>query len=269
MDNPRSIIYKTIIKTALERYRDGTSPEQEQGILIDSMKRFQAEAKSKGGSAPYNVLILRYFTDTPQSFIQIAARLFCTKRAVFKYLASGVFLLAPHLFGIDGLYIIPPNSENSEHEEKERQYTNAKRLLENYRTLGNHTKEIELPAGMEADPIQIIDSTDGFTLKCDPLSSEAIMQSQQRTLSVLNHIDKALSEYQTSCKEVGTAGMLRRYRIIKAYFLEKEYLSLEQIMEREQVKRRTVYRDIQNGIGQLTCRIYDPQWRPQGKRGGE
>lgn len=269
MENPRSITQKSIIEAALARYREGASPEEEQKILITSMERYQAEIRNKGGNMPYNALVLRYFADNPQSFVQIAVRLFCTKRAVFKYLASGVFYLAPHLLGIEGLYIIPPDNRNSEHEEKGRQYANTKRILENYRTLVEFTKRAGLDAGAEEDPIEIIDGTDDFVLKDEPLNIKTIMQSQQRTLAVLNHIDKAISEFKTSCKEAGKEEAFRRYRVIQTYFLGKGYLPLDKIMEQEQVKRRTVYRDIQNGIGQLTCRIYTPHWQAQDKKGGE
>lgn len=270
MSNARSITQKRIVNAALQRYREGTSTEDERKILTESMKRYREEADKKGKGIPYNALILRYFADNPQTVSQVAARLLCTRRTVFKYLVSGNYFLAPHIFGIDGIYLVAPDDKLEEHEKQRRQFANTKQLLENYRTLRNYIQGIDLEAEPAAgNPIEILEGADGFTLSDDDLNFEMIKQNQQRTKIILDYIDNAVREYRSSCERAGTEDAQRRYRIIKAYFLDKEALPIDQITEREQVKERTVYRDIKKAIGKLACRIYTPRQHDQDKKGGE
>lgn len=270
MSNANNIRRKRIINAALQRYREGASTEDERKILTESMKRYREEADKKGKGIPYNALVLRYFADNPQTFSQVAARLLCTRRTVFKYLVSGNYFLAPHIFGIDGIYLVAPDDKLEEHEKQRRQFANTKQLLENYRTLRNYIQGINLELGPAAgNPIEILEGADGFTLSDDGLNFEMIKQNQQRTRIILDYIDNAVREYRSSCERAGTEDAQRRYRIIKAYFLDKEALPINQITEREQVKERTVYRDIKKAIGKLACRIYTPRQHDQDEKGGE
>ena len=270
MSNAKSTERERIVNAALQRYKEGTSTEEEREILTRSMKRYRAEAGKKGKRIPYNALVLRYFADNPQTFSQAAARLLCTQRTVFKYLVSGNYFLAPHIFGIDGIYIVAPDDKLEEHEKQRRQFKNTKQLLANYQTLRNYIQEIDFEAEPTADSsIEILEGADGFTLADDDLSFEMIKQNQQRTKIILDYIDNAVREYRSSCERAGTEDAQRRYRIIKAYFLDKEALPINQITEREQVKERTVYRDIKKAIGKLACRIYTPRQHDQDEKGGE
>ncbi len=270
MSNAKNVRRKRIINAALQRYSEGASTAEEREILIESMRRYREEADKKGKGIPYNALILRYFADNPQTFSQVAARLLCTRRTVFKYLVSGNYFLAPHIFGIDGIYLVAPDDKLEEHEKQRRQFANTKQLLENYRTLRNYIQGIDLEALPAAGtPIDILEGADGFTLSDDGLNVEMIKQNQQRTRIILDYIDNAVREYRSSCERAGTEDAQRRYRIIKAYFLDKEALPINQITEREQVKERTVYRDIKKAIGKLACRIYTPRQHDQEEKGGE
>ena len=270
MSNAKNVRRKRIVNAALQRFREGTSTEAERKILTESMKRYREEADKKGKGIPYNALILRYFADNPQTFSQVAARLLCTRRTVFKYLVSGNYFLAPHIFGIDGIYLVAPDDKLEEHEKQRRQFANTKQLLENYRTLRNCIHKVDLEAEPAAgNPLEILEGADGFTLSDDELSFEMIRQNQQRTKIILDYIDNAVREYHSSCERAGTEEAQRRYRIIKAYFLDKETHSINQITEREQVKERTVYGDIKKAIGKLACRIYTPRQHVQDEKGGE
>jgi len=270
MSNAKSKERKKIIKAALQRYSEGMSTEEEREILIEAMRRYREEAKKRGKGIPYNALILRYFADNPQTFSQIAARLLCTRRTVFKYLITGYYFLAPHIFGIDGVYLVAPDDRLKEHDKQRRNYANTKQLLENYRILRSYIQEIDLEVEPEAwNPLEILEGSDGFTLSDNKLSFEMIKQNQLRTKIILDYIDNAVWEYRSSCERAGTEDAQRRYRIFMAYFLDKEALPIDQIMEREQVKQRTVYRDIKKAIGKLACRIYTPRQHDQAERGGE
>jgi hypothetical protein len=270
MSNTKSKEREKIIKAALQRYSEGMSTEEEREILIESMKRYREEAKKRGRGIPYNALILRYFVDNPQTFSQVAARLLCTRRTVFKYLVSGYYFLAPHIFGIDGIYLVAPDDKPEEHDKQRRNYANTKQLLENYRTLRSYIQGNNIDVGPETrNPLEILEGSDGFTLSDDILSFEMIKQHQQRTKIILDYIDNAVLEYRSSCERAGTEDAQRRYRIFMAYYLDKEALPIDQIMEREHVKQRTVYRDIKKAIGKLACRIYTPRQHDQEKRGGE
>jgi DNA invertase Pin-like site-specific DNA recombinase len=90
-----------------------------------------------------------------------------------------------------------------------------------------------------------------------------IKQHQQRTKIILDYIDNVIRVYHSSCEKAATEEARRRYRIFRAYFLDKEALPIDQIMEREHIKQRTVYRDIKKAIGKLACRIYTPRQHDQ------
>ncbi|MGI6251750.1 MAG: hypothetical protein ACOYKD_10430 [Anaerolineaceae bacterium] len=270
MGNKKIEQREKVVNTALKRYKEGLSNEEERKILIEAMKRYRDEVDKSGKGIYYNALVLGYFADEPQTISQMAARLLCTRRTVFKYLASGKQSLSPHIFGIGGIDLGAQDEMSDETEERKRQYKNTKQLLENYRTFKKFTQGIDLEAlPTDHTPSEILEEADSFILPDSELTPEIIRQSQARTGCILDYIDNVIREYRSGCGRAGTEDKRRRYRIIAAYYFDPEALSIEQLMEREQLKERAVYKDIQKATGQLAGRIYSPRQHDPSKKGGE
>jgi len=138
----------------------------------------------------------------------------------------------------------------------DRRLRNTRLLLKNYRSFRNYAKNAVYKASqLKENAVDILDGLDEYSFD-DSLYIESIKKSQQRTLIILNHIDEMLRYYKIDCEQSGKDEELRRYRIIVAYYINKQRKSAEQIAEDEHIERRTLYKDINMALKPLSALIF-------------
>lgn len=138
----------------------------------------------------------------------------------------------------------------------DRRLRNTRLLLKNYRSFRNYSNNAVYKASQaKENAVDILDGLDDYSFD-DSLYIESIKKSQQRTLIILNHIDEMMRYYRIDCEQSGKEEEARRYRIIKAYYLEDDRKSAEEIAASEHIERRTLYKDITISLKQLSALIF-------------
>lgn len=149
----------------------------------------------------------------------------------------------------------------------DRRLHNTRLLLKNYRRFRAHVDE-GVSSGKKAasdkktggkrsaeNAINILDNLDEFSYN-DNLYIESIKRSQERTAIILCHIDKMMEYYRIDCDLNGTDEDVRRYKVVTASYIEEPKMSPQEIAETFGIERRTIYRDINIALRQLTALIF-------------
>lgn len=137
----------------------------------------------------------------------------------------------------------------------DRRLRNTKLLLENYSLLRDHCVNAIYDKSRDIETFRVVDVLDELE-RCDDkdLYIESIKKSTVRTRIILKHIDEMLSLYKTFCSQSKQTEDQRRYRIFDAYYFEGA--TIEEIIQREAVAERTVYRDMEVAREKLSALIF-------------
>ena len=161
-----------------------------------------------------------------------------------------------------GMDYIETQSQKAKKERRDRRLHNTRLLLKNYRWLKVHAdgaistgKQARAATEERRSAAEILDDLDGIRYN-DGLYIESIKKSQQRTAIIIAHIDKMLDYYKIDCENGGRPDELRRYRIVRALYIDPERKNAADVAEEENIERRTVYKDVNIAIGVLTTLIF-------------
>ena len=141
-----------------------------------------------------------------------------------------------------------------------RRLHNTRLLLKNYRSLKRHALSAVYTGSranetIRENAIDILDSLD-YEMVDDHLYIESIKRSQQRTRIIIEHIDEMLRYWCIDCQESGKPENMRRYRIVYDTYIREEYTAAEELAERENIEKRTVYKDIGAAMRPLSALIF-------------
>ena len=115
-------------------------------------------------------------------------------------------------------------------------------LLKNYRLFKKHTENAVYQAEqLDESVYDILELMERRTPK-DFVSS--IKNSVARTATILGHVDAMLVIYHAYCELSGKAEDLRRWRVVKALYIDEKPLTAEELANREFVSTRTIDRDV-------------------------
>lgn len=138
----------------------------------------------------------------------------------------------------------------------DRRLHNTRLLLKNYRSLKHYAEgAVYKAAQVKENAVDILDGLDDYVFD-DGMYIESIKKSQQRTYIIIKHIDEMLHYYRIECEQSGKDEEMRRYRIIMAYYITDEKMSVDEIAESEYIERRAVYRDIKAAMKPLSALIF-------------
>ena len=144
-------------------------------------------------------------------------------------------------------------------ESLDRRYHNTKLLLKNYKYLNEHFKSAvfnseQLIEGDESFyeimEIMSIQSGDGRVYV------DSIKESAHKTRIIMTHVNRMLEAYKAICENSPREEERRHYRILKALYLDDATPSVAEIATKECVDKRTVYRDIDAAVTNLTALLY-------------
>ncbi|MFC6180005.1 hypothetical protein [Lactiplantibacillus daowaiensis] len=120
----------------------------------------------------------------------------------------------------------------------ERKLRNTKLILENYRYLEDHVN-VGLPK------LNTDDQAATAAIPKWELSVYALIGYQSRSKLMIRYIDLVLKQYEEDCINSADELRKRRYREIKALFLNKKTINRDRCAELFGVDHRTINRDIQ------------------------
>jgi hypothetical protein len=128
---------------------------------------------------------------------------------------------------------------------------NTKLLLKNYRSFVLHSKDLQI----ELDELEVPD--DVFEeMHSNELVVESIKRSKKRTLAMVKFIDQMLRVYRVLCEESGRDEEVRKYKTIYYLYISQERLSAEEVSERHNIDKRTVYKDVNKAAEVLSSLVF-------------
>lgn len=128
----------------------------------------------------------------------------------------------------------------NEKERIDRRLHNTELLLRNYRTL-KASCENAVYESKDGEVSEMLE--DIMAMKSDKVIVESIRTSAKRTALMVQHIDKMLDVYRIYCSKISDRDK-RRYKIIKALYISKTPMKIDEISKKYSVSKVTVYEDI-------------------------
>lgn len=137
-------------------------------------------------------------------------------------------------------------------------YHNTKLLLRNYRWLNTYYKNaiFSTESAQEADE-NFEDIMRSMGRPADEqIFVESIQKNYLATQIIMTHINKMLDCYKIMCERSNRADDKRHWRVLEGLYLADNYTTAEVIARQEQIDKRTVYRDIDICIADLTALFF-------------
>ena len=140
----------------------------------------------------------------------------------------------------------------------DRRFRNTKLLLRNYKTLAANCSEAVYDAASdltgEKGIEEILEALD--ELFDEGIQVESIMKSAARTQLIMDHVKSMLDIYEIHCARSKKAEEQRHYRVIEALYLSEPPMTAGEIAEREQIDKRTVYKDVDAACATLSVLFF-------------
>lgn len=141
----------------------------------------------------------------------------------------------------------------------DRKLHNTKLLLKNYRTLEAHYQnavfDVDSAEENSSDFSEII-SRMNSSVYDDDLYIESIKQSCLRTKIIMAHVNNMLDIYKAACNGSGKPENKRHWRVLSMMYLAPDPMTVEEIAEAEGIGERTVYKDIDVCVNDLTALFF-------------
>lgn len=127
---------------------------------------------------------------------------------------------------------------------------NTKLLLKHYRSFVKHSEGVK-------EKLTAMENVEAIgEIYTDELAIETIKRSKQRTLAMVQFIQRMLNVYKAMCESSGQPEEMRRYRVVHAMYISEPVLTAEKIAECEKIDSSTVYRDIKEAVKTLSVLVF-------------
>lgn len=137
-------------------------------------------------------------------------------------------------------------------------YHNTKLLLRNYRRLNEYYRnavfDAEGAAEVDEDFEDIMRDM-GRTVD-EEIFVESIQRNYIATKIIMTHVNKMLDCYQIMCERSSRAEDKRHWRVLEGLYLAEDYTTADEISRRENIDKRTVYKDIDICAADLTTLFF-------------
>ena len=137
---------------------------------------------------------------------------------------------------------------------------NVHLLLEHYQLLRDHRQEAvydvaTIERAKEVTPEELFDIMRQTIPKYD-MRMEGIEKSASRTHLLMCHLDLALDAYRSYCESSPNEAQQRRWRVVRARYLDEPRKTCKEIAKDEGVVKRMIERDVQSAIGDLSVKLF-------------
>jgi hypothetical protein len=240
-------------KHALFLYRNGKSkldPEEKE-ILIAAMEIYKSQANERD-AARYNALLYRNFASYPLKEGQIAKKLYINKRTVYKLLDLGTKDLTSILYGVGGLDLLP-NERSLVYIKESLQEAITKQLTEG---LYQEVRKEVISFFKEQQP-NIIEEKDCYGNETEAMQQvrEALKRFKQDNLAPgeREELMQAMERYEAT---VTNKKQDIAYNILFSFYFANPHLKAAQLSDKYRINKRTVYKYITRGVGDLAEIMY-------------
>lgn len=137
-------------------------------------------------------------------------------------------------------------------------YHNTKLLLRNYRRLKKYYENAIFStedAGEADENFEAIMRGMGRAAS-EKIFVESIQKNYITTKIIMTHVDKMLEIYEIMCKRSSRQDDARHWRVLDGLYISGDHTTAEKIAKREHIDKRTVYRDIDICVSDLTALLF-------------
>lgn len=138
-------------------------------------------------------------------------------------------------------------------------YHNTKLLLRNYRRLNTYYQSavFDTKGAEEADEdFWTVMQSMGDRTKDETVFVESIQKNYITTKIIMTHVNKMLECYEIMCKRSNRQDDARHWRVLEGLYIADDYTTADEIARQEHIDKRTVYRDIDICVADLTALLF-------------
>ncbi|ASJ54214.1 hypothetical protein BP422_12050 [Brevibacillus formosus] len=140
--------------------------------------------------------------------------------------------------------------QKQQKEKRDWRLRNTKLLLKHYRSFVSHAEG-------SREKVSAMDYADAMeSLYSKELALESIKRSTQRTMVMVNFVQRMLKVYKAMCETSVHPEERRRYQIIHAMYISDDKMTAEQVAKCHFIETRTVYRDINEASKTLSVLVF-------------
>lgn len=137
-----------------------------------------------------------------------------------------------------------------------RMYADTKLLMQHYRSLNSYYANAVWD-DEDDDMDEFLDVMELMNSKYSKtVVVESIRKSTEKTRIIMRHVNKMLGIYEKMCKESTRPDDRRHWRVLKAMYLDPDPVSADEVAEMVGVHTRTVYKDIDAAVDDLTVLLF-------------
>ena len=139
-------------------------------------------------------------------------------------------------------------------------YHNTKLLIRNYRQLNEYFQNavFDTAGAEEVDDSfeEILRLMENRRLMDENVFVESIQKNYLRTKIIMTHVNTMLDAYKLLCERSNRADSKRHWRVLHRLYLSVKCATATEIAAEENIDKRTVYKDIDACITDLTCLFF-------------
>lgn len=168
-----------------------------------------------------------------------------------------IIKLAAEIGAKTALDIMEKERQKSLSERHKRKLRNTKLLLRNFRMFKLHSDNAvaELQDFDEED-YEIFEEMMLNRTNDSNLFVESIKKSVARTKIIVTHVLEMIELYGVYCQQSTKPEDMRRFKVLKAMYIDDEPMTVSEIAEREGIDERTAYKDVNSAVKRLSALIF-------------
>lgn len=144
-------------------------------------------------------------------------------------------------------------------QQTDKRYHDTKLLIRKYRQLNEYYQNAvfdEDGAEETDEDFEEIMRSFGVSFRDEKITADSIKRNYLVTRVVMAHVNKMLEVFQTMCERSNRASDKRRWRVLHDLYLAEKPSTAEQIASREKIERRTIYKDVDACLSDLSVLFF-------------
>lgn len=138
-------------------------------------------------------------------------------------------------------------------------YHNTKLLIRNYRLLNDYFQnavfDLTGAKGFDLSFEEIMRMMQDRT-ETEEIFVESIKRNYMHTKIIMTHVNKMLDVYRIMCERSRQEDDARHWRVLYRLYISEDIATVEEIAAEEHINRRTVYKDVDICISDLTALMF-------------
>jgi len=141
----------------------------------------------------------------------------------------------------------------------DRKRANVKLLIRKYREIAEYVDGAVFEVAQVREDTSLNDLLELMGSRRESFHLETMSENVATAKLLFEHMTKMLEVYRISCEQSGKEEEMRRYRVIRAMYLDQDKKSAEDVAGIEFITRSTVFRDVDAAADRLAVYFFGIQ----------